>query len=132
MRKPVREVYRYVLEYDVLPGVLARLALYVSTISWIIICGNWLYVWFNYGYMSPSQFNRFTAFSILYTLLIALSIGVAFTLPYFIQSVRPRSFKHIREARLRDIVFVGSLILLLIVISAYIILGYYYMENAVT
>lgn len=131
MRRYGKEVFRYIFEYDSIVQAISKISMVASVILWLIIAGNWLYPLLNYNYISQTQFNQLIASSILYTLLLSLSIAVAFLLPYYAVQARPSSFRQLREARLRDIIFIGSLILLLVVITIYTILGYYYMKTVV-
>ena len=130
LRRYSREIFRYIFEYDVLVNTVSKTLMAATIVSWIIIGGNWLYLWFNYSYLSQQQLNQLIATSLLYTLLLSFSVLVAYSLPYYVPSARPKTHKRISETKLRDIIIIGSLILLIMIIVAYILLGYYYMKAA--
>lgn len=122
MARIKKELLGHLLEYGYVIEKMSTLILAMALLVLIIIIPNWYRTMLNYS-INPQVYGiRYIGTSILIMVLMLINAFVAYLIPYFAPSLRPRGFRGIRDKRTLSIYLALIAILLSLSILSYVLL----------
>lgn len=122
MTRIKKELLGHLLEYGYVIEKVSTLILAIVFLITIIVIPNWYRTFLNYS-LNPQLYGvRYIGTSILITVLMLVNAFIAYLIPHFAPSLRPRGFRMLKDRRTLSIYLALIASLLSLSILSYVLL----------